>query len=816
MTTLKNAVHCHNESDDLNNRAAIFTAEGEACEEACTEEKVTEPNHTWVDHLLDCVTVQNQSAGRIRFHLDFKGDEILQDCLRREVGKLEHAKLRSYSIRTRTALVTYESAKVDEVQVTVAMLAGVREFARIHGECDLDHHHHERRRKAAEFHGIHEHDDADHHHDGEEDCDHDHSSQISDAGIRKEFLKLGITGVALGYFLYKRLKTPINLTAAASSPLSLAAFVTIASGYPIFRDGYKAVANKKKPTDDTLIGIAVGSSVILGESLTGLSVVWLIQLGRILELVTLKRSRTAVKELMDITPTEAWHVVGGRVAKVSVEALKKGDTIRVFHGEKVPLDGTILSGTGSVKESFLTGEAIPKEKTIGEQVYAGSVVEAGEIDVEVTSLAHDTVVATMIDAIENLRDQKAPIEKVGTRFASKFVPISLTLAAVTFLVTRDVRRAITMLVIACPCAAGLATPTAVSSTIGQVARKGLLVKGGTHLETGARVNAIVFDKTGTLTMGMPSLLDVIETEAGKKLGREECLRLAAIAEQHTTHPLGRVLVNEARAQKIEMAPVDSYKLHEGMGIEAKVEGKVIFIGSKRFLKSQDVGITKALEAQVAEFGKGGASVVYLAIDGKLMNGFVIQDQIRPEAVETLDRLRELGISRFIMATGDQRATAQYVADKVGIQEVHAEMLPSGKLELIKRLKSEGYKVAMMGDGVNDAQALAEADLSIAMGTSRCDVAIETADVTISRDDFRLVAEMFDASQKTLRTIYQNFIAAVAINAGGIVYGAMGQLSPFSAAIVHNASTIAVVINSLRLGKSISGKNPLGVLKEVNS
>ena len=582
-----------------------------------------------------------------------------------------------------------------------------------------------------------------------------------------------------------------------------------------------SVQKHKKATDDTLISIAVLATLLMGESITGLSVVWLINLGRLLEAITLKRSRTAIKELMDIAPNEAWLISGKRknghteqVSRVPVEKIEKHQLIRIFHSEKVPLDGRIVHGRALVKESFITGESIPKEKLVGDSVYAGSLVEHGEIDIEVTNLVNETVVARMIDAIENVRDKKAPIEKIGTRFASQFVPISLGIAGATLLVTGDLRRAITMLVIACPCAAGLATPTAVSASIGQAARKGILIKGGTHLESAAHIDTVIFDKTGTLTKGEATLNRFIEVEEGKSPGFLECLRVAASAEQHTTHPLGLVLVNEARKKKLTLIPVVTHKVHPGMGVIATVKDQAVRIGNRRFMNVHGIAVPESLESQALSGFVAGESILYLAIDEKLEGAFIVQDTLRPEAGEMLDRLRKLGIKRVLLASGDQKIVAEYIARQVGITEVHSELLPEDKLKLVADLKAKGHKVAMVGDGINDAQALAEADLSIAMGGGHCDIAIETADVTLARNDLLLVAETLDISQKTLKTIYQNFAAAVGINAGGLAFSAVGQLSPFSAAIVHNASTIAVVLNSLRLGKQVAGSNPLDTLKEV--
>jgi cation-transporting P-type ATPase C len=755
--------------------------------------------NAWIDRLLDAVSVRFATAGRIRFHLAFKADEVLADSIRREVQKLDTAKLESFSVRTRNVLITFDPGKISEIEVTTALLKGIKEFARLHGECDLEHHHH------GSFGG--------HSHDGEK-CDHDHSATATDAGIRKELLKLVATGGVLGYFVYRKLKG--NPVAFAGNPLlDVAALVTVISGYSIFRAGVDSVQKQRKATDDTLISIAVIATLLMGESITGLSVVWLINLGRLLEAITLKRSRTAIKDLMDIAPPEGWLVTkrGEKetVKRVPVEKIKKGQVLRVFQDEKVPLDGKVLDGRALVKEAFLTGESIPREKSPGESVYAGSLVAQGSVDIEVTNLVHDTVVARMIDAIENVRYKKAPIEKIGNRFASKFVPISIGLAAVTLLVTGDLRRAITMLVIACPCAAGLATPTAVSASIGQAARRGILIKGGTHVEMAAKIDTMIFDKTGTLTLGEPHLTHFLPAGPGKKMGEEMCLQLAASAEQYTTHPLGLALVKEAKARGLELLPVRTHKVHPGLGVSASLADKSIHIGNRHFM--DQCGIKGDLGVDGAGFATG-ESLLFFAVDGKLCGLFTVRDKLRPEAHEALRRLKGLGVKRIVLASGDQRATAEHIAKELGIREVHAELLPADKLALVAKLKASGARVAMVGDGINDAQALTEAHLSIAMGGGHCDIAIETADVTLAKNDLLLLADTLDISQRTLRTIYQNFVAAVGINSGGLVISTFGRLTPFSAAIVHNASTIVVVLNSLRLGREVASSSILKILKEV--
>ena len=769
-------------------------------------------DHHWSLHLIEKVTIVSRLKGRIRFNLGFEGDEILSDSIRRELHKIESVRLRAYSTRTKTALVTFDANEVSEFEVVSALFRGIKELARLHGECDLKHHHH-KNSKINSKKTDHAHD---HEHAHEDNCDHDHSALATDAGIRKELFKLIFTGGVLAALVYRRLNGSASIF-KEDAVLNLASLVTILSGYPIFRAGFDSVKKQKKATDDTLIGIAVLASLLMGESLTGFSVVWLINLGRLLEAITLKRSRTALRDLMDIAPTEAWHVSmsAGQnqvIKRVAVEDIEKGQIIRIFASEKAPLDGKILKGKALVQEAFITGESIPVEKNSGDIVYAGSLISHGEIDIEVTNLVHDTVVARMIDAIENMREQKAPIGKTGARFASHFVPISLGISALTLLLTGDLRRAITMLVVACPCAAGLATPTAVSASIGQAARKGILIKGGTHLESAAKIDTVVFDKTGTLTLGEPILHDFKHID--KSLSFEECLILAASAEQYTTHPLGMVLISEAKKRKLSLLKISSHKVYPGMGLTASLGAKKVRVGNEKLMGLLKIDIPKDFAQELKSYC-AGESILFLAVSKSLKGAFIVSDPIRPQAHQMLVELKKLGVKHIVLASGDRKGAAVYIGKQIGIKEIHSELLPEGKLKLISSLKAKGYKVAMVGDGVNDAQALSEADLSIAMGAGRCDVAIEAADITLARNDLLLVPEVLDISQKTLKTIYQNLAASVGINAGGMAFSAFGQLSPFAAALVHNASTIAVVLNSLRLGKQVAGSHPLQTLKEVS-
>jgi manganese/zinc-transporting P-type ATPase C len=753
-----------------------------------------------LDELLLRVTVRFYVPGRIRFHLDFPGDAFLRDAMRRELQRHGAVRLESYSSRTRTVLVTYHPERTRPDEVAESLLRGVKEFHRIHGECDLRDHRHAifaGARRAQ--HEEHEHEAHDHH-------GHEHDPHLgTDEGVRKEAVKLTIAGALLGYFVYRKLKAPAR--PASASPLTdLAALVTVITGYPILRAGARSVS-RGKPSDDTLISIAVLATLLLRESVTGLSVIWLIQLGRLLEAVTLKRSRLAIADLMDMAPPEAWKLLPPepgaakpRLVQVRVEQLDKHDHVRVFHFEKIPLDGKVVAGEALVQESFITGEALPRVKRAGDTVYAGSLVEKGEIEVQVTSVVHETLVARMVASVQSTQERRAPIERIGARFASRFVPVSLGLAGATLLLTRDWYKAVTMLVIACPCAAGLATPTAVSASIAGAARKGILIKGGVHLEKAARIDALVLDKTGTLTAGSPAVTDL--QRANDTLPTDQLLRAVASVERHATHPLALALVNEARQRGLPLTDIDGYVPHPGLGVEGRVDGRHVHVGSEAFMRALAIPIPDALAVPPAAEVRGARSLVYAAIDGRLEAVLTIEDAIRSEAAPAIAALRAFGIRRVVLASGDRVEPARHVASALGVDEVHADLLPQGKLDLVDALRRQGHRVAMVGDGINDAQALAHADVSIAMGEGRCDLAIETADVTLARNDLRLVPETLRIARTSLRTIYENFAASIGVNVIGLGFGAVGRLSPFAAAIVHNLSTIAVVINSFALTRKI--------------
>jgi manganese/zinc-transporting P-type ATPase C len=435
-------------------------------------------------------------------------------------------------------------------------------------------------------------------------------------------------------------------------------------------------------------------------------------------------------------------------------------------------------------------------RNVGDSVYAGTIVLAGAIRIRAARVGADTAVGRLIQRVEEAQELRAPIQTVGERFSARFVPLSFLLAGGVFLVTRDLRRAVTMLLIACPCAAGMATPTAVSAAIGNGARRGVLIKGGTYLEAAATLDTVVFDKTGTLTVGAPNVEQVASLH--EAYTADQVLSLAANGELHSQHPLALAVLHHAQARQLVISSHDACQILVGRGIRADWVGNRVLVGSRRLLEEFAVPVTAAAEALHAQYTAEGEAVMYVAHQDRLAGVIGVRDTIRPEATTALAELRKAGVQRLMMLTGDGEEAARSVAQTVGLDEWQAHLLPEQKYDLIRQLKAHGYRVAMVGDGINDAPALALADVGIAMGTAGSDVAIEAADIALAADDVRRVATTIRLSRQTIRLIRQNYALALGVNTGGILVGALGMLNPFVAAVLHNLSTLLVVLNSARL------------------
>jgi manganese/zinc-transporting P-type ATPase C len=618
-----------------------------------------------------------------------------------------------------------------------------------------------------------------------------------DGKVRNLVRKLALGFFKLSLILFSRLIWGTISAGPLAAPIQvLSVSGIVITGYDFLRAFYRSLVGRSGITTGTLIGAATLSSMALRENVTALTVLWLLNLGEYLELVTLRRTRAAIRSLLSAEDEEIWIIAGGVEVLVPIRDVQPGASVVVRAGRRIPVDGVIESGAATVNEAPITGESMPVIRREGDEVYAGTVLLVGTIRVRVTGTGTDTVVGKMIERVEQAQALRPEIQKVGDRFAKTVVPASFVSAALVLIATRDPRRALTMLLVACPCAAGLSTPTAVSASIGNSARRGILVKGGMHLEAMADLDTIAFDKTGTLTDSQPSVTQVISCANGYT--EERILDLAARAEAGSQHPLAIAIMNRIGHPLTDLDGESDIELLAGRGIRCVWGEHEVLVGARRLLKEFTVSVAAENEQLVESRIRAGESVVYIAHQRCLIGVVGISVRVRPEAVCALDRLRHAGVYNFMMLTGDRDEAAIQVTSSVGMKEWQARLLPQDKFEAVQALRSSGRRVAMVGDGINDAAAMAIADVGIAMGASGSDVAIETADVALASDDLRAVADVVQISRWTMRVIRQNYGMALGVNSAGLVLAAAGKINPIIAAALHNLSTILVIFNSARL------------------
>ena len=629
-----------------------------------------------------------------------------------------------------------------------------------------------------------------------------------DPKVRKLIGKLVLGGVKLTLILVSRAIWGAAATGPLAGPIMVMSISgTVITGFDFLRALFRTVTGQKGITTGTLIGAATLSSIALSENVTALIVIWLLNLGEYLEEVTLRRTRAAIRELLATDDEEIWVAVNGVEVSMHAKDVHRGAIVVARAGRKVPVDGVIETGEATINEAPITGESMPAIRAAGDSVYAGTILMAGTIRIRVTGVGSQTVVGKLIERVELAQTLRPQIQTIGDRFAKKVVPSSFLAAGLVLLVTRDPRRALTMLLVACPCAAGLATPTAVSASIGNCARRGILVKGGTHLESMSTLNTVAFDKTGTLTESQPSVSQVIPCASGYT--EERVLSLAARAEIHSQHPLAIAIVSRAGLTRSELDEGSEFELLQGRGVRARWEEHEVLAGSLRLLQDFGVDLSPENERRFDSQVGPAETVVYVAHQRRLVGLIAISVQVRPEAGAALARLREAGVSRLVMLTGDLDGVARHVANEVGVTEWRARLLPEDKFEAIQRMRAAGRRVAMVGDGVNDASALAVSDVGFAMGAAGSDVAVETADVALASDDLRHVADVMHISRRTMRVVRQNYSLALGVNSIGLYLAAAGTINPIVAAVLHNLSTLLVVFNSSRL----IGFDPNGVAQD---
>jgi len=617
------------------------------------------------------------------------------------------------------------------------------------------------------------------------------------ADIRNgEVLRIALGGAALALLGFRRygLRRPALL---GPTSRTFATGVTIFTGYPFLRGALRSLRGGKAAGTDLLVSAATVASLVLRENVVALTVLWLLNIGEYLQDLTLRRTRRAITNLLQGNQDTAWTLLDdGTEVQISIDSVRVGDQVIIHEQVAVPVDGEVVSGDAVVDQSAITGETLPVSITAGTWVHAGSVVIRGRLVVRAAAVGKDTTIGRIVTRVEEAQQHRAPIQTVGENFSRRFVPTSFLVSGLTLLLTGDVRRAMTMLLVACPCAVGLSTPTAISAAIGNGARRGILIKGGAHLEEAGRVDAVVFDKTGTLTNGRPVVTNIVSFHDDWL--PEQVLAYAASSEIHSRHPLAEAVIRSTEERHITIPPHEECEVLVGLGMRTQADGRTLLLGSPALLGQEGVEVSDHANEWVNRLRLEAETPLLLAVDGILVGLISLRDEVRRESKQVLDALRARGVDRIIMLTGDHPETARAVAEALEITEWRAEVLPEDKLDAVRMLHDEGYVVAMVGDGVNDAPALAAADIGIAMGLGGTDVAVETADVALASDDLRRLLDVRSLGGHAVGVIRQNYAMSIAVNAFGLLLGAGGGLSPVMAAILHNASSVAVVANSSRL------------------
>ncbi|MGN7471951.1 heavy metal translocating P-type ATPase [Brevibacillus sp. SAFN-007a] len=594
---------------------------------------------------------------------------------------------------------------------------------------------------------------------------------------------------------------------------TLATPVQFIIGWPFYRGAYKALKNGSANMD---VLVALGTSAAYFYSFfaslagrtdklyyeTSAVLITLIILGKLFEALAKGRTSEAIRKLMGLQAKTATVIRDGKEMVIPLEEVVVGDSTLVKPGEKIPVDGVVKSGTSAVDESMLTGESVPVDKKAGDPVIGATINKNGVLTIEATKIGKDTALAQIIKVVEEAQGSKAPIQRMADKISSIFVPIVVGISVITFIVwyfflepgnfTAALEPAIAVLVIACPCALGLATPTSVMVGTGKGAELGILFKGGEHLEAAHKLNTIILDKTGTITKGEPSLTDVIALGNNSEL---DLLTLVASAEKNSEHPLAQAIVKGAEARGVTLSPVTNFEAIPGFGLQAQVNDQRLLIGTRKLMKRYDID-TSSVENQMQHLEDQGKTAMLVAINGALSGVVAVADTLKESSKEAIAQLKNLGLE-VVMITGDNQRTARSIAQQVGITQVRAEVLPEDKAKEVEAFKQQGKKVAMVGDGINDAPALATADVGMAIGTGT-DIAMEAADITLMRGELTSIPQAITLSHKTMQNIKQNLFWALFYNSVGIPIAAAGLLAPWVAGAAMAFSSVSVVLNALRL------------------
>jgi Cd2+/Zn2+-exporting ATPase len=605
-------------------------------------------------------------------------------------------------------------------------------------------------------------------------------SSFSELITRERWIEIGrILLVGLLTFLYWRQVLPLQVL-----------LVAVAIGlYPLVKTGVVDLLRERKIGTEIFVTVATTVALFGGEYVAGAVLMCIILIAEFIADLNTDRARASIKALIGSVPQMALIREGGREQQVPISELKLGDIVLARAGEKIPVDGTVTGGEASVNEAPISGESLPLDKEISSSVLAGTLVESGALDIRTDRVGKDTMFARIIALVESAEDQRAPVQKLADRVAAWLIPVVFIFLLGVYLVTHDIRKIVTLLIFTSPAELGLATPLVMIAAIARAARNGILIKGGVYLELLAKVNLIVFDKTGTLTIGKPEVVEARSLES--TLSETDVLTLAAAADRRSGHPLAKAVVAFAAKRRLIVPEPAEFEVLQGRGVRATVDGKAVLVGNARLL------IENGVEAPPP--GDDYLGTIYIAVDGRAVGILELADQTHPGAKEAIARLKATGIRKVVMLTGDSKRNADRVAAELGVDEVEADLLPEQKVDVISRLQQQGFRVAMVGDGINDAPALARADVGIAMGARGTQAALEAADIALMTDDLDKIVLARELARRSYRTIQENlFVGVGVVHVLGITAALLGWIGPIQAAILHLGPDILVFLNSVKL------------------
>ena len=618
----------------------------------------------------------------------------------------------------------------------------------------------------------------------------------------KEIVKKILTTAGLlGYNLFFKSKQEV-VTTGIRRFLNYNTLSTLALAMPVLKNGINSLVKNKRPNADTLSSSAIISSILLGKESAALTIMFLEEVSELLTVYTMEKTRGAIKDMLSVGESYVWKEISeDNVKRVPIEEIQKDDIIVVQTGEKISVDGKIIKGEALIDQSSITGEYMPLKKAEGETVYAGTIVKNGNISILAEKVGDDRTVSRIIKLVEDANFNKADIQNYADTFSAQLIPLNFILAGIVYASTRSITKAMSMLVIDYSCGIRLSTAVAFSAAINTAAKNGILVKGSNFIEELSKAETVIFDKTGTITEGKPKVQSIEVFD--NNMSENEMIGLAGAAEEQSSHPLATAIMTEIKDRGIEIPKHSKIKTVVSRGVETKVgkgkEAKVIRVGSKKYMLENNVNLTAAIDAERGIISRGEIGL-YIAQDDRIIGLIGVSDPPRENIKKAINRLRNYGVDDIVLLTGDLRQQAETIASRMSIDRYESELLPEDKAKNILKFQSKGSNVIMIGDGVNDAPALSYANVGVALGSTRTDVAMEAADITITQDNPLLVPGIIGLSKNTVKTIKENFAMVIGLNTFALVLGATGILAPIYASVLHNSTTILVVLNSLKLLK----------------